>query len=97
MKEKATTNAEQFLAESAPVAKGFTGETAMGWAVERIEFKGEQCRALVILIGWKSLEAHQEFRSSESFAKSITLLRGTAGLQGVSVVHVSLTTAEKRG
>ena len=97
MKDKATINAEQFLAESAPVAKGCTGETAMGWAIEQIDFKGEPCCALAILIGWESLEAHQQYRSSEAFAKSISLVRGTAGLKGVSVVHVSLTTAERRG
>jgi quinol monooxygenase YgiN len=96
MKDKATINAEQFLAESVPVAKGCTGETAMGWAIEQIDFKGEPCRALAILIGWESVEAHQQYRSSEAFAKSISLVRGTAGLKGVSVVHVSLTTAERR-
>ena len=67
----------------------------MGWAIEQIDFKGEPCRALAILIGWESVEAHQQYRGTEAFAKSISLLRETAGIKGVSVVHVSLTTAER--
>ena len=96
MKDKATSNAEQFLAKSVPVAKGCTGETAIGWAIEKIDFKGELCRALAILIGWESVEAHQQYRATEGFGKSISILQGTAGIKGVSVTHVSLTTAERR-
>ena len=96
MKDNATTNAEQFLVESVPLPKGCTGEMAMGWAIEQIDFKGEPSRALAVLIGWESVEAHQVYRSSEAFAKSISLVRRSAGLKGVSVVHVLLTTAERR-
>lgn len=96
MKDEATTNAEQFLAKSAAVAKGCTGETAIGWAIEKIDFKGELCRALAVLIGWESFEAHQQYRATEGFGKNISILRGSAGMKGVSVVHVSLTTAERR-
>jgi quinol monooxygenase YgiN len=96
MKDRATISAEQFLAKSVPGAKGYTGETAMGWAIEMIDFKGELCRALAILIGWGSVEAHQQYRATEGFGKSISILQGSAGIKGVSVVHVSLTTAERR-
>ncbi|KIM99871.1 hypothetical protein OIDMADRAFT_181202 [Oidiodendron maius Zn] len=96
MKDKATSNAEQFLAKSVPVAKGCTGETAIGWAIEKIDFKGELCHALSILIGWESVEAHQQYRATEGCGKSISIQQGAAGIKGVSVVHVSLTTVERR-
>lgn len=95
MKNTATVNAERFLTESAPSAKGCTGETAMGWITGSVEFNGESCRALVVLVGWESLEAHREYRSTDAFAESVSLLRGTPGMKGVSVVHVSLTTVKR--
>ena len=93
MKNKAWSNVEQFLAESAPLAKGSTGETAMGWTIEQVDFKGEKCRALV----WVGeLRSSSNYRKSEAFAEKMPLLQRTAGLKGLSVVHVSFTTTERR-
>jgi quinol monooxygenase YgiN len=97
MKDTATSKVEQFLTDSMPVATGCTGEMAIGWAVENIDFRGEQCRALAVLIGWESVEAHMRYRGTEAFGKSISGLQKTAGLKGVSAIHVSLTTAERSG
>ena len=96
MKDLATSNAEKFLAQSVPVAKGCTGETALGWAIEKIDFKGEPSRALAVLVGWESVEAHMKFRGSEAFGKSISILQRTPGIKGVTAVHVSFITAERK-
>ncbi|KAK6063980.1 hypothetical protein SCUP234_13186 [Seiridium cupressi] len=90
--DKARTNAIQIMGESAPLAKGSTGVTALGWIVGNVDFKGEPCRASVTLIGWESVEAHHQFRSTEAFDKGITLLKQTPALKGVSVVHVLTAT-----
>ncbi|KAI0869790.1 hypothetical protein GGS24DRAFT_477757 [Hypoxylon argillaceum] len=95
MKETATANAEQFVAACVPLPKGCTGETAMGWAIEKIDFKGEMCNALVLVIGWETVEDHMRYRATEGFQKSISGLQRTAGIKGVSVVHVSLATVER--
>lgn len=98
LKDQATSNVERFLADTTPdaMAMGCTGETAFGWSVDQVDFKGEPSRAMVVLGGWESLEAHGKFRGSESFGKNVAALRGTQGLKGVSVVHSSFATAERR-
>ncbi|KAK9800097.1 hypothetical protein SCARD494_01890 [Seiridium cardinale] len=93
--DKARTNAIQVMGESAPLAKGSTGVTALGWIVGNVDFKGEPCRASVTLIGWESVEAHHLFRDTEAFEKGITLLKQTPGLKGVSVVYVLTATTGK--
>lgn len=71
---------------------GFTGETAAGWALEEIDYKGEKARVFVAPIGWDSVEAHQKYRETEHFAKNITTIRGLEGLKGIEVFHVSTKT-----
>lgn len=91
MREKATSNVERFLNESADdaITAGATGETVMGWVVEAVDFNGEPSRVLAVLIGWESVEAHLKYRGSESYAKNIPIVRATGGLKGVSVVHTA--------
>jgi hypothetical protein len=62
-----------------------------GWCVEdevvnpaNAEVKG---KAFFGAIGWKSVQAHLDFRSTEAFQKNIHLLRGAEGLLGVHVEH----------
>ncbi|KAI1077127.1 hypothetical protein F5B20DRAFT_553284 [Whalleya microplaca] len=87
--------AQDFLNQLVGLAKQSTGETAVGWAVEELEFKGEKCRALVIAIGWESVDAHKKFRETEDFAKLIPLLRGLEGLKGMQVSHISNAVHER--
>ncbi|KAI0387755.1 hypothetical protein F5Y04DRAFT_240910 [Hypomontagnella monticulosa] len=84
----------EFVKKMQAFATGLTGEVALGWTWETLEFKGEQCVALVAALGWKSLEAHLQAREHEDFAKVIPMLRTLEGLKGMELVHVSNTTAE---
>lgn len=95
MKDDAMREATLFLNEIGPKAKGATGQTAIGWTNEKVEFQGEECLALCVFVGWESLEAHLEFRSSDLFKENIPQLRGIKGSKGASVVHVSPTTVER--
>ncbi|KAH9991317.1 hypothetical protein F4779DRAFT_609684 [Xylariaceae sp. FL0662B] len=83
-----------FLDQLVASAKQSSGETAIGWAVEELEFKGEMCRVLAVAIGWESVDAHMKFRETEDFAKLIPILRGLEGLKGMQVCHVSNTIAD---
>lgn len=94
MKHQGTSNAEKFLTGSLSPPERCTGDTAKGWVIEQIDFDGEPCRALAILIRWESDEAHQKYLISEACSKTISLVKGIMRLKGVSVVHLSLITAE---
>ncbi|KAH7364654.1 hypothetical protein BKA65DRAFT_447702 [Rhexocercosporidium sp. MPI-PUGE-AT-0058] len=48
-------------------------------------------KAVVLVIGWESKEAHMAFRETEVFEKSIGLLR--EGMGGVEMFHVPFTAA----
>ncbi|KAI1082556.1 hypothetical protein F5B20DRAFT_507264 [Whalleya microplaca] len=86
--------AEKFVAGVAGTA-GFTGESAVGWTVEGdVEFKGEKCRRLVLVLGWQSVEAHVTAQGTEAFSKQLAQLRGgVEGLKGVEIFHVSTKSA----
>ncbi|KAF3013075.1 hypothetical protein E8E14_010906 [Neopestalotiopsis sp. 37M] len=68
---------------------GASGEHAHGFALEEVEFKGEKCRALVLVLGWDSVEAHHAYRKTEDFASKIPLLRNLPGLKGMDMWHVT--------
>ncbi|KAI1848430.1 hypothetical protein JX265_008788 [Neoarthrinium moseri] len=87
--QEALIKVQQFIDESKPVAQGFSGETAHGFVLEEVDFKDERCRALVVVLGWESLEAHKAYRETEDFNRTIPLLRGMEGLKGMQVFHVS--------
>ncbi|KAK8102287.1 hypothetical protein PG984_015433 [Apiospora sp. TS-2023a] len=69
------------------------GTPTLGWAVEEREFKGEKARVLVVMIGWKSVEAHMQYRDTEAFRESIGMIRGLEGLKGMSLYHVACAKA----
>lgn len=62
-----------------------------GWCVEdevKNPVSGEVMgKAFFGAIGWKSLQAHEDFRETSTFKENIHLLRGTEGLKGVHVEH----------
>jgi quinol monooxygenase YgiN len=82
------TTSQQFIDLVKQSAKGLSGETAHGFAQEDIEFQGEKCRALLLILGWDSIEAHMAYRDTEGFAEAIPLLRGMPGLKGIQMFHV---------
>ncbi|KAF3061305.1 hypothetical protein GL218_04222 [Daldinia childiae] len=76
-------------------AEGLTGETALGWSVERdIDRDGVPSSTLVLILGWTSVEAHMKARDHPEFAKVIPMLTGLEGLKGLEMKHVSNTTVE---
>ncbi|KAI2637229.1 hypothetical protein GGS26DRAFT_477373 [Hypomontagnella submonticulosa] len=93
-KAKTAAVVREFVKKMQVFADGLTGEVALGWTWETLEYKGEQCLALVAVLGWKSLEAHQQARQHEDFAKVVPMLRTLEGLKGMELVHVSNTTVE---
>ncbi|PSK50446.1 hypothetical protein B9Z65_390 [Elsinoe australis] len=65
-------------------AKGY----AWGWGEEEVEHEKLEGKgkALKLLIGWESVEAHMKFRETETFQKNIALFRD--GPSAVEMVHV---------
>ncbi|KAH8658035.1 hypothetical protein BX600DRAFT_552247 [Xylariales sp. PMI_506] len=94
MVEVANERVQRWLRETTPEATGLTGEIAVGWTVDEVDFKGEKCKAIIVLAGWQSLEAHGKFRATEAFSRTLPIVGTTPGLKGVSVVHVSNKTVE---
>ncbi|KAI0021070.1 hypothetical protein F4780DRAFT_313831 [Xylariomycetidae sp. FL0641] len=74
--------------------EGFSGETAMGWALETMEFKARECRGFVLVIGWDNVEAHLRFKETEGFAEIVPLINDLEGLKGSEVYHVSNRTMD---
>lgn len=84
------THVQQFIDESqAAKPKGFSGESAHGFVLEDMDFKGEQSRALMLILGWDSVESHMAYRDTKDFARTIPLLRTLPGLKGMQMWHVS--------
>ncbi|KAI1657933.1 hypothetical protein F4813DRAFT_358442 [Daldinia decipiens] len=96
---KRTTDAVlAFTRQMTPFAEGLTGETALGWSVERdIDHDGVPSSALVLILGWTSVDAHMKARDHPGFAKIIPLLKDLEGLKGLEMKHVSNTTVEASG
>ncbi|OTB02401.1 hypothetical protein M426DRAFT_24728 [Hypoxylon sp. CI-4A] len=70
---------------------GSTGLSAAGWTVERdVEFKGEPTRALVVLLGWESVEAHEAAHETDAYQKITAEFQAAVrGVKGHEVSHVS--------
>ena len=65
-----------------------------GWVDEEIDVpgtNGEKGKAYVLLIGWTSVEAHIEFRTTQAFKDNIHYLRGAKDLKKIEAVHASCT------
>lgn len=95
LQQDALARMNKFIDLTKQTAKGFSGEAACGIVQEELEFKGEKCRALVLVLGWDSVDAHMAFRDTEDFANSIPLMRGMEGLKGMEVFHVCNQVTEK--
>lgn len=52
--------------------------SAAGPTVEEIEHDGVKGKAIVLLIGWKSVDAHTLFRETQVFKDNISLLRSSS-------------------
>ncbi|KAI1458613.1 hypothetical protein F4805DRAFT_424022 [Annulohypoxylon moriforme] len=70
---------------------GSTGLSAAGWSVEKdVEFKGEKTRALVVFLGWESVDAHKTARETEAYKAIIGEFQGAAqGIKGFEIDHLS--------
>lgn len=75
-KDKYVANAEKFIAECKPAAKGFLG-FAYGWVIEEVSHPKVDGKALamVAVIGWESVEAHMSLRETDVFKENVALLR----------------------
>ncbi|KAI0880882.1 uncharacterized protein GGS22DRAFT_173695 [Annulohypoxylon maeteangense] len=91
--EVATLALAKVLAEKLTAADiaGTTGLSAVGWSVEKdVVFKGEKTRALVVLLGWESVQAHETARDTDAFKVAITEFHDAAkGLKGFEIEHIS--------
>ncbi|KAI0852938.1 hypothetical protein F5Y00DRAFT_226398 [Daldinia vernicosa] len=92
---RSTDAVNEFTRRMTLFADGMTGETALGWSVERdIDRDGEPSSVLILILGWTSVEAHMKARDHPEFAKVIPLLKDLEGLKGIEMYHVSNTTVE---
>lgn len=64
---------------------------AYGLTHEVLEREGVKGKALVLTIGWQSVERHMEYRETEAFRTNIGLLRGDA--KGIVMKHVQFMNA----
>jgi hypothetical protein len=97
-KDYSTAQMDKFSADFETLAKnieaggeGYFVTGTGGWCVEdeitnpaNAEMKG---KAFFAAIGWKSVQRHLDFRSTDTFKDNIHLLRGADGLLGVHVEH----------
>ncbi|KAF1988351.1 hypothetical protein K402DRAFT_33564 [Aulographum hederae CBS 113979] len=85
--EAAKTHSEGYV--------GFAG----GWVAEDLKHEslieeiGGKGKAYVAAVGWKSVDAHKEFRETDAFKKKIGPMREAA--EGMQMYHVSFTPKEK--
>ena len=70
----------------------YTG-SAGGWIKEKLPIPGtsEEGMAYAAFIGWKSVQAHLDFRGTQPFKDNIHHLRGAKDLKHLTVVHTSGT------
>ncbi|KAB8299210.1 hypothetical protein EYC80_001305 [Monilinia laxa] len=73
--------------------QGFRGVVVFGEVWERIARRegGEEGRAVVLMLGWESLEAHLAFTKTQDFTDSTKYLKEGTG--GVEMFHVSFRRA----
>ncbi|KAI1385166.1 uncharacterized protein F4822DRAFT_335682 [Hypoxylon trugodes] len=72
---------------------GATGETAVGWSVEKdIDYKGTPSRALVVILGWETVAAHEAARNSDKYKSIIAEFQGSTDATGFEVSHVTTKT-----
>ena len=69
-------------------SKDYTA-SAGGWIIEELPIPDSDEKGLAYagFIGWSSVQAHLDFRSTQEFKDNIHLLRGAKNLKKVHVVH----------
>lgn len=60
--------------------------SAMGVSYEELGYEGGKGKALVLLVGWPTVEKHQAFRETQAFKDHIPLLRN--GVKKSKMTHV---------
>lgn len=91
-KEDATAFQERIAKLAGAIEKGagedYTGFVA-GWVDEELDIPGKEEKGKVysVLVGWKSVEAHNKFRETQIFKDNIHLLREAKHLKGVNMIH----------
>ena len=70
-------------------AQGFLGAVA-GWVEEELDLpdSSEKAKAYILLIGWKSVQAHLDYRETQVFKDNIHYLRGAKDLKTLKIFHV---------
>jgi heme-degrading monooxygenase HmoA len=91
--QEVVAQAQQFI--DVIKADGNSGESAHGWVLEDLEYKGEKTRVLLMILGWDSVEAHVAYRDTEDFAKNIPLMRTLPLMKGMQMWHVCNSEATK--
>lgn len=61
--------------------------SAYGVTYEELEKDGAKGKAVILTIGWQSIDHHMKYRETESFKNNVGLLRGEA--KGISMAHVA--------
>ncbi|CAD6573718.1 MAG: hypothetical protein ASARMPREDX12_006216 [Alectoria sarmentosa] len=74
----------QFIKVISDNAEGFKAASG-GWVIEDVEYKGKKGKAYVAILGWESVEAHMNFRETQTFKDSINIVR--ADPLGMEVHH----------
>ncbi|KAH7335086.1 hypothetical protein BKA66DRAFT_480016 [Pyrenochaeta sp. MPI-SDFR-AT-0127] len=93
--EKTATDVERYMKHTKIQARGATGESAVGWAEEELDYKGEKARLLLIAFGWESIDAHIKYQGTDAFSATVSILKGLEELKGFTVGHVSNYVVEK--
>ena len=74
----------QFIKVISDNAEGFKAASG-GWVIEDVEYKGKKGKAYVAILGWESVEAHMNFRETQTFKDNINIVR--ADPLGMEVHH----------
>ncbi|KKP06996.1 hypothetical protein THAR02_00875 [Trichoderma harzianum] len=80
--DTATTTVEQFLQKIGQTTTGMTGESSIGWLLDDVAFKGEMCRACVLVVGWQSVESQLQFLASPDFKSAFPIIASMQGFRG---------------
>ena len=63
-------------------AEGYGGGTSSGWVIEDVEHEsfgeGKKGKAFVVVIGWKSVQGHIDFRETDAFKENAGFIKGLA-------------------
>jgi hypothetical protein len=89
---KAAESAEILLVVFEKEAENYRGG-ATGWVHEDINIPGtdDKGKAFVMLLGWTSVKAHEDFTNTQAFKDNIHHVMSVKDLRKIEAVHTSLT------